>query len=346
MSTVIDNDIARALDALVARGTISPDQREAIVAEVGAGGGRAAADAGPSAGRAAVSDHRRTLTDVLVEVGLYVGSALVVAAGVVLTAQNWGAMSRSTQVAVMALAALVSAALGIVLAHGAGPGTARRRLAGVVLACSAVSTAGTTVVAMGDSRFTGTLALAVALGVMVVAHRLAPSIVTELGMFVAGIVLVNVAIEDFHPERDYYSQMTTYDRLMPLFAIAFGLLWALVVARRLTHPEVAVLLGMCVAVMFALPIIGDAETRGLGLGLAALLAAIGFWRFLVDGLWPWLAAAIASVTALVFWAVGGAQRPALAILVAGLVLLGSSALGMQVARRRRAAIGSGPSEPV
>jgi len=341
MSTVLDNDLSRALDSLVMRGTITADQRIAILTEMGA-------EASPT-GRAATSEaivqRRRTLTDVLIEVGLYVGSALVVAAAVVLAAQNWGSMSQSAQVAILAVATLVSAAIGVVLAHGAAAGTARRRLAGVVLAFTAVTAAGTTAVALGDRGGTATVTVAVALAVMVVAHRLAASIVTEVGMFAAGIVLVNVAIEDFHPERAYYSQMTAYDRLMPLFGIAFGLLWALLVSRRLAHKEVAIFLGMSVAVLFALPIIGESETRGLGMGVMALLAATGFWRFLVEGHWPWLAAAIASVTALVFWAVGGAQRPALAILVAGLVLLGSSALGMQVARRRRSAIGPGDSAP-
>ena len=79
--------------------------------------------------------------------------------------------------------------------------------------------------------------------------------------------------------------------------------------------------------------------------LFVLLAATGFWQFLAAGHWPWLAAAIASVTSLVFWAVGGADRPALAILVAGLVMLGSSALGMLAARRRKAAITSGAGPP-
>ena len=123
------------------------------------------------------------------------------------------------------------------------------------------------------------------------------------------------------------------------------MLWALVVSRRLAHRELAVFVGMAVALMSALPIIGENSSRAVGMVVMALLAALGFWRFLVDGYWPWLAAAIASVTALVFWAVGGADRPALAILVAGLVMLGSSALGMLVARRRRAALTAGDTSP-
>jgi hypothetical protein len=176
----------------------------------------------------------------------------------------------------------------------------------------------------------------------------APSIITELGMFVAGFGIVQTALEAFRPEPvgTSYDEISRYDRYGQLAVVAFGMLWALAVSRRLAHRELAVFVGMAVALMSALPIIGEHASREVGFVVMALLAALGFWRFLADGLWPWLAAAIASVTALVFWAVGGADRPALAILVAGLVMLGSSALGLLVARRRRAALTPGGAPPL
>ena len=343
--------LADALDALVIRGTISSEQRAAILAEVGTG---IPAVTGPPYGGPAPTPapaptrHRRSLSEVLIEVGLYVGGALVIAAAVVLVAQNWESMSLGVQIAVLGVTALVAGGVALVVAHGAGPGSARRRLAGVLFVGAAISAAGTTALLLGeDTDYTGVAAFAVALAVMVGAHLVASSSITELGMFVASFGIVQTTIEAFRPAavNDFYDEMTTYDRYAPLAVVVFGVMWALVVSRRLVHRELAVLAGMVVALMSALPIIGESSTRTIGMVVMALVAALGFWRFLVEGYWPWLAAAIASVTALVFWAVGGADRPALAILVAGLVMLGSSAMGMLAARRRRAAITAGDTSP-
>jgi hypothetical protein len=344
-------NLEEALESLVSQGTISAEQRDAILAEVGgrlptARGDLPATPAGAPAG--APAHHRRSLSEVLIEVGLYVGGALVIAAAVVLVAQNWGSMSLGVQIASLGLTALVAGGAALVVGHGAAPGSARRRLAGVLFVGAAISAAGTTVLLVGeDTDYTGVAAFTVALAVMVGAHLVASSTITELGMFVASYGLVQTTIEGFRSEsvHDYYYELTPYDRYAPLAVVIFGVLWALVVSRRLAHRELAVFVGMAVALMSALPIIDEHASRPVGIVVMALLAALGFWRFLVDGYWPWLAAAIASVTALVFWAVGGADRPALAILVAGLVMLGSSALGMLVARRRRAALTARDGSP-
>lgn len=352
-------DLTVALLRLVARGTISEGQRAAILAEVMlVGAGRVGAEqpgAGPGTPLAipptgvpgvvprGPARVHRTLSEVLIEVGLYVGSALVVAALVVLAAQNWEGMSRGAQIAYLGGTAVVTAAIGLIAARGAALGSARRRVAGVLLVGTAATSAGTVALALEGFRLVGTTAMATAVLVMVGAHLVAASAITEVGMFVASYATTQLAIEEFRPAQalvtdawgmEYY-ETTSYDRLMPLVGVAFGLLWALLVARRMMHREVAVFLGMGVAVMSALPVVAAEESRAIGLATMALLAAIGFWRFMVESHWPWLAAAIAALTALVFWAVGGSHRPALAILVAGLVMLGSSAMGMQVARRRR-----------
>ena len=341
--------LTEVLDTLVSRGTISSDQRAAILTEVG---GDMPAASGPIEQQPAFASsftrHRRSLSEVLIEVGLYVGGALVIAAAVVLVAQNWESMSLGVQIAILGVTALVAGGIALVVAHEAESGSVRRRLAGVLFVGAAISAAGTTALLVGeDTDYTGIAAFTVALAVMVGAHLVASSTITELGMFVASFGMVQSIIEAFRPEAvsDFYYEMTTYDRYAPLAVVVFGVLWALVVSRRLAHQELAVLVGMAVALMSALPIIGENSSRAVGMVVMGLLATLGFWRFLADGYWPWLAAAIASVTALVFWAVGGADRPALAILVAGLVLLGSSALGMLAARRRRAALMAGDASP-
>ena len=342
--------LKHALDSLVDRGTITPEQRAAILAEVAEGAPSPAHALLPAAAGSMPEQarYRRPLSEILIEVGLYVGGALVIAAAFVLVAQNWQGMSLGMQITVLAVTAVVAAGSGVAVGHGASPGSARCRLAGVLFAGAAASAAGTTALLLGDSNdFTVVSAFAVALAVMVAAHLVAPSTITELGMFIASFAVLQSGLEMLRPESvgyDYF-EMTTFDRYSPLAIVIFGALWALLVSRRLAHRELAVLAGMAVALIAALSIIGPDETRTLGMVVMALLAATGFWGFLAQGYWPWLAAAIGSVTALVFWAVGGADRPALAILVAGLVMLGSSALGMLAARRRRDAITSGSSPP-
>ena len=340
--------LSHALDALVDRGTITRDQRAAVLAEVSDGTLSAAESLPPTPARPSPAPRqRRPLSEILIEAGLYVGAALVIAAAFVLVAQNWESMSLGMQIAVLAITAVAAAGSGLAVGHGAVAGSARCRLAGLLFVGAAASAAGTTALLLGDSHdFTGIAALAVALAVMVAAHLVAPSTITELGMFVASFAVIQSTLEVLRPETfDYYDEMTTFDRYSPLAGVAFGLLWAFAVSRRLGHRELAVFAGMAVALISAMSIIGQDETRTLGMITMALLAGTGFWQFLAAGYWPWLAAAIASVTSLVFWAVGGADRPALAILVAGLVLLGSSALGMLAARRRRNAITAGASPP-
>jgi hypothetical protein len=326
-----------ALDTLVGRGTLTADQRDAILAEL--------AQPQPANEPEPAARRHRTLSEVLIEVGLYVGSALVLAAAVVLVAQSWDDLGNTSQIAIMAMAALVTGVVGSVLSRGAVLGGARRRLAGVVLIGTAFTAAATVALVVGDSESAGTLAFATALAVMIAAQVLASSAITEIGMFVAAFGLLQVTGEWVRPEgvtidefgNEVYG-MTTFDQVMSLGAVVFGLFWAGVVARWLIHRELAVALGMGAAFVSAMPLAGESGSRAYGLVALAVIAAIGFWRFMVEGYWPWLAAAIASVTAFVFWAVGGGRSPALAFLVAGLVLLGSSALGWQVARRRRTAL--------
>jgi hypothetical protein len=289
---------------------------------------------------------------VLVEVGAYVGSALVLAAGIVLTAQNWEDLSESARIGTTAATAIVGAIIGAVLARGSAPGTARRRLAGVVLTGTALCAGGTVALALGDTESTGVIAIATILTVLVAAQLAARSAVTEIGMFIAGYALIQVTGEWLRPQGTLvtdefggsYYDTSSFDRWPQLAGLLYGVLWAWAIARRLMHRELAVALGMLAALGSLLPLLGMEGSRPLGLVLAALLAALGFWRFMAEGFWPWLAAAIASVTAFVFWLVGGDQQPALAILVAGLVLLASSALGWQAARRRRARAAPAPVE--
>jgi hypothetical protein len=296
--------------------------------------------------------RRRSLTEVLVEVGIYVGSALVLAAAVVMVAQSWEGFADLTRIAILAATTLLAGLAGVVVSRGAGPGSPRRRLAGVLLAVAAAAAGGTVGLAVGDTEFSAILALAAALAVLVAGQALAASAVTEIGLVAVSFALLSAIGAWLTPEGtetldeygEYVYEASTFEQLMPLGSVAFGLLWGLVVARWLTHRELAVALGVLIALSSALPLAAESQTRVIGLTALAAIAAIGLWRFLTGGYWPWLAGTIGAVTAFVFFAVGGAHRSALAFLVAGLVLLASSGGGLVLARRRRAA-GTSPPAP-
>lgn len=334
------SSLAVALESLVARGTITPDQRDAILAEV-AQAKRVTTTPEPSGRR------RRSLTDVLVEVGAYVGSALVLAALFAIIAQSWDDLSRALQAGILLGIALVTAPAGWAVSRDAAAGSARRRLAGVLLSGAAAASGGAVAIALGpqqrDDGWVGVVALSVAVVILVFAQLVAASAVTEIALFGTTFALLVTAGEWVRPPGtirvdEYgfeYTDTSTYDAVLQVAGVTFGLAWAAVVARRLMHRELAVALGSTVALICAMALAGSDRTRPIGLVMLAVLAAVGFWRFLAEGGWPWLASAILSVTAFVFWLVGVNQRPAVAFLVAGLVLLGSSAVGWQVAQRRR-----------
>lgn len=328
--------LAAVLDRVVAAGVLTRSQADAVLAEAS---GPVTTAATPSAGPAR---GRRTLSRALIEIGLYVGTALVVAALAVIVAQAWESLSHGSRVAIVAAVALATGVAGLLTAHGAAFATARRRLAGVLLGASAAAIGGTAALLLRDVAYVGTISLALTVAVVVIAQRAAPSAVTEVGLFAASYVLLQVASEELRPASTYtvdqwgtrIHETSTYDRLLPLGLVAFGLLWALLVSRHLIHRELALALGLGAGTLAAMTVAAEPPTRTVGLVTLAGLAALGFWRFLVEGLWPWIAAAVASLTAFVLWVTGGAQRPAVGILAAGLVMLASSGMAVQLGRWR------------
>lgn len=336
-------DLAAAMQRLQGRGVLSAEQASAVLSEVEA----AAAPTVVGAARG-----RRRLGQVLIEVGLYVGSALVIAALVALVAQSWEGMTQATRLASLGAVAVLCAILGLSLAHGAAFATARRRLAGVFLVGTASASAGIVALLGQDWQYVGTASLAVGLLVVVGAQLRAASAVTEIAMFVASFALVQFLVTELPSAPpgptvvdewgSTYVEPSLAELLQPLSFVAFGLVWGLLVSRTLVHRELAVVLGLLAAVMGGISVASPDETRVVGIAVLAGLAALGFWRYMAEAFWPWLACAIVSLTVMVFRLVGPAHRPALALLAAGLAMLASSAVAMQWGRRRRRRAGLGP----
>lgn len=365
---VAGRDLQGALDDLVAAGSITAAQRSEVMAAV-ATRGRAgalppAAEAtvsAPTAGvatppeaparPAAFAINRHVLRDALIEVGAYVGASLIAASAIVLVAQNWSNLTEPAQVAVLVAASVISLAIALVAATRFGGGrqalmtasqAPRRRLVGVLFAAGALAAAGAIAVVAPEDSWWMAVAASVGLVIMVVGYRIAPSWITELAMFVASFILLQTILQPLRPDvYDYVGTETSgpppeveaFDRWTTLALVALGLLWAGIISPRLVSRMPVLVAGLLLAMMSSLGLV-EGSSHPFGLALAAALCALGFWRYLREGLWPWLVLAIAELTWFVFNLVGGANRPALAFLIAGIVLLGSSIGGLYLRRVR------------
>lgn len=363
--------LVSGLDALVASGDLSEEQRRLILAavqtpseETELAPPRGVVEA---AGTEAEHPHHR-LRDLVIEAAAYVGAALIVASGIVLVAQNWEDLSIGARFAILLAATVVALGAALTISTRIQGGRAtiltptqapRCRLAGVLFVAGALAAGGCVVVLLPEDSLWFPLAMLLGLAVTIVGYALAPSWITGLAMVFASFMLVQTLFTEWLNSRPYadtyfyddalIAQRARDERWGMLGLVLLGTLWTAVISPRLAARLPVLAGGAVLTLMGSFALLGT--DRAFGLVAAALLAGLGFWRYLREGLWPWLVLAVAELTAFVFVLVGGANRPALAFLVAGTVLLASSAVGFWMRSHRRtrtpstspaAAAGSGP----
>ena len=316
--------LLQALDRLQADGRWSSYHAATLLEELD----RSAAPV-PAAGPPASRGGSR-----LAEAAGYAGAVLIGAAGAVLVGQQWENLGRPGRVAVLAGVTLVLAAVGVVvaLAGSAGrralrqrPYAIRRRLTSTALTIAAATAAG----AVGNGSENPSFVPAAAAAVLVVtfAQWLAPSAVSELGGITA-VTLLAVAILD------------AADAANPVFlgTIALvGLVWAaLAWTPVLTVPPLGLALGLGVALWVGWlgSFYGTQPEVAIGITLLGLLAAGGLGGYVRTGRWPLAAVAVLALAALVFRLTSDSLGAPVALLLTGLVLLGSGAF---VLLRRRSA---------
>jgi len=264
----------------------------------------------------------------LAEIGAYLGAALVLAAGIVVVAQQWGDMSYGGRVAVMAgttFALVLAAGLLVLFAHGrpwadVPNGDTLRRLSGTLLSLGAAAAYGTVMVAMlseqefvsdtegGVASILGGL---VAFAILVFARLWADTPLGEIGMMGAvGAVTAGVI------------QLAAVDRMTVIqwTLLVIGLGWALIgtFTNLMRHHTLVTALGLLGALYVSAVITEEAWSQRLAL---ATLILVSLAVYLVRPLWPYIAAAtIAAVVLTVVW-VGEAVGAAMALLAAGMVIL-------------------------
>jgi MFS family permease len=366
-----------ALARLVARGVLTSGQAEAVLAEVPTSSPDAAPpdaappDAAPPDAAAPDAARPTAVTSGgapaaarpgararLVEVAAYLGAVLVAASVVAFLADSWDDLSEVSRLALLVGAGLVAYAAGAVVATTVAGGfralrehahAARRRVSSALMALGAVLLGfGAAQVLDGAVDRTEIVGTAVVLALLVVAQLLAPCAITEVGMLCSTLLLVGQVADLVIPEPEPGSYAEEYQpppdaTLVPAALAVVGLLWAAVVSRLLTLPVLATALG-CAAALIASLQVALLPDKRVGLAMLAVLALVGLVLFLRVHLWPWLALTVGAVTLFVFVVVSEQAAPALAFLVAGLVLL-AGALGAALLGRRTARLADQPEEP-
>ena len=334
-----------ALADLVARHVLDEEQaRQVRTAFVDRASGVPPAPASPLAGPSMRRDR-------LVEGAAYLGAVLVSASLLVIVGQRWADLSEPARIGLLVLLAAVAAVAGWAVARTVPGGrlalrqkqfAARRRVVSVLLTGASGLLAAAVGVALGDRTATAFVVAVVALALLVGVEWAAPSALVELAMFLATVSaaasFVDLVLPDrapsSTPELDEEPRAVPEDYVIPAVMVLVGVLWALVVADRLTVPLLGVGLGLVTAFWSALPAAGDPRLRGWGLTMLALLAVGGLLVYLRDRRWPWLALVVVSATAFVALLVRQAAGPAVAFLVAGLLLLAGAGIGARAGRRR------------
>ena len=292
----------------------------------------------------------------LLEAAAYLGAGLVGASLLTLVAQSWEDMTWTGRVLTLEALGLVALAAGLIVALAVGAGrhglgdaaqAPRRRVASVLLTLGSVVIGAGVAVALHDSDYALVSASVVAGILLLGVQFVAPSALSELAMFGALVAFVgsmvtqvlwpvppaDPALENGSFAEDYVAPAVAQDYALPLALASTGLIWAGLVARRLTLPMVATAAGLLVTLQFMVPFAGNESTRVAGLvtlGVGTLLGMVGY---LWTRMWPWLAFTILTVTSFVFVLVQDSLGAPFAFLVAGLVLLGSAFAGWRWGNR-------------
>lgn len=332
-------------DQLVTDQTLTETQARAVLAALAVGTRADVQLPQPKAPRVGIAAR-------LAEIGAYLGAALVVAAGIVVVAQQWGDLSHGARVAVMAgtTFALVLAAGSLVLFTRGRPwadvpnGETLRRLSGTLFSFGALGAFGTVLVAMLANKDAATddeVATAVVLGalaaaaVLVVARRWADTPLGEVGLVAASVAAVMSLV-----------QLTLPDEVVAIqwILLTVGLAWALLgTFTALMRNQILVTsLGLLLALFASATITEEAWSQRLAL---STLIAISLAVYLARPLWPYIAVAtIAAVILTVTW-VGEAVGAAMALLAAGLVFLVLAGGALVLHRHRTAELDRGVTVP-
>lgn len=286
----------------------------------------------------------------LFEAAGYLGGVLVAASILALLGQYWDDLSTTGHVITLTALGMLAWALGVATVVTTPGGrvalldaerSPRRRIASVLLVLGSVLGAAAVGEGLGDHAWTLICVAGTALVLLVVAHRFAPSALTEVGLFIATVMTVMGVVEatlDANQPTEYNGEgpppARAYDYVFPIAVTVTGLVWAGFIAPRLRLPLIGTGIGLAAALMFSVPLAGNETTKTGGLIVLAALTAIGLAAYQRLQIWPWLAMAALALTAFVVILVGQSAGAAAGLLSAGLILLAATAWGVRTGKAR------------
>jgi hypothetical protein len=346
------SSLRTALDRLVAAGTLTPSQADAVLQETGALEPAApvppaSASTGPGAAvpGASASSPAWSWTQVLSEVGGYVGGAFVFGAAAVLLADHWGSLGAPVRVGVLAVpSALLLVAASVLMRSvpggwrarpdrdvvRGGRGARRRLVATFMTVTAALASGAAGVWAHAVGATDPSVALAASLTGLLIAGAGYAVCRIELLHLVSGIGLVATVLA-------VLSRFVTLD-LAPVGTTlaCVGVVWAALATVRILA-ERSFGYGLAGVLLFIggeeLTVTGSSWTGYLVLGVLAITALAGFVALRALVL---LVVGVITLATVVPQAVidvtDGALGASGALLVVGLSIVGASVLGIRLHR--------------
>jgi hypothetical protein len=246
--------------------------------------------------------------------------------------QEWGGLAFGTQIALLAVVALVLGVAGVAVARAgaARVSDTRRRLAGALLTGCALAVAFLVGLVLDhlasrtdwpDHYWPAVAGAAAGAVVAAVGYRVARTALGLVAVLAGVLTAVGNAVDD--------------GTQAGLAFLAIGLVWLVLTERGvLVERQVARALGVATALVGAqLPVL-DGEQRALGYALTLAVAVAGTAAYLRLHGWPYLAVAVLAVTLVVPEAVAdwtdGSLGAVGGVLLTGVTLLIASATGYRL----------------
>lgn len=318
------------VDALIGAGLLADDQRERAedVVDPVLSGQR------PEGSK--VPTRRR-----LLEVAGYVGGALVASAVVLFAAMSWADLGLAGRLLLLGASSVVLGVASVLLVVNAGGRaalleprhTSRRVLAGVLFTLAGGALAGMAGVA-ADANVDREAVVAVIVGLVLVVtvgltYQVTAGVVSQVAIL-TGVLVAAIGVVEL--------LSVSTSRSVPLVIAGAGLLW-LVLAEWPWVREVVTgrVLGCAALLVGVQSLIGDEPNWPTFVLLILVgLAAIG--RYVLRLGWPFLATGVLGltlgVTEWVFDLTGGQLGVAGALLVGGVILLGTAVAGLRLRREK------------
>jgi hypothetical protein len=328
------------LARLVAAGTLTPEQAEAVRAELGIGhpdrvAGAARAVEG-TAGAAPVDRGDTPWTAILAEVGAYIGAAFVGGAAVALTGPSWDDLPTTTQFLLLAGPALllVVAAVAVALSvpgrwspREAQPGTGpRRRLVSALVVVASSLAAGAAAV-VAPLEHTGTAAALTGLAVAGLGYVACRSPLLHLATAVGALGALYAVWDD----AGWYGPATG------IAIVVLGVAWAaLSLAGVLAERALGLGVGAVLVFVGGETLVVESSTAGdvLGYGVLVALVVAGLGGYVLLRQVPLLVAGAFTLAVVVPQVVldyaGGELGAAGALLLSGLSIVGASVLALRL----------------